>query len=330
MHKLILEKLYGYMTTQCLHTVVMLGIADYLVSGERTSDELAILTDCQPDELYRVLRCLASQDIFLEKDDKVFCLNEMSQLLVKNNPAGIAEFINICGTELYKATADLSYTVKYGKPAFDFQYKSNFWNYLADNPCRAELFNTAMVKGFNNSIEGILAAYDFSPYRRFVDIGGGNGQLICSILNKYELAEGIIYDLPYVAVSAKNYISQNNLTHRCDFIGGDFFKMIPGDGEVYLLRVILHDWDDEKVHIILNNCRNTMKKTSKLIIIEKVVMDGEFKPSACLGDINMLVSLTGKERTMQEYKKLLAQSGFRLNAVKPTETAFSILEASPC
>jgi hypothetical protein len=330
MNKIMLEKLFGYMTTQCLHAVVMLGVADHLVSGEKTSEQLAKLTDCQPDALYRVLRCLASQDIFIEKDNKVFCLNEMSQFLVKDNPAGVAEFVNICGEELYRATADLLYTVKYGKPAFDYHYHADFWKYLADNPGRAKLFNTAMVKGFNHSIEHILEAYDFSAYRTFVDIGGGNGQLICSILNKYELAQGIIYDLPYVAESAQSYIAQNNLSHRCCFVSGDFFNIVPGDGELYLLRVILHDWDDEKAHIILNNCRKVMNETSKLILIEKIVKDTEFKLSACLGDINMLASLTGKERTMQEYEKLLSQSGFKLNAVQSTQTAFSIIEALPC
>ncbi len=326
---MLINMIFSYMTTQCLYTVVKLGIADYLVNGGKSINELAKLADCHADPLYRVMRCLASQGIFIEKSDKTFHLNDLSKSLINDSTTSMASFINICAEELYQASAGLLDTVKQGVPAFDRLYKKDFWSYLQDNPDRAEIFNTAMEKGFNNSISEILSAYDFSHYKTFVDVGGGKGQLTCAILSNNKHAQGIIYDLAYVEKSAKGYISYNSLDERCRFVSGDFFQQIPIGGDVYLLRVILHDWNDEKSQLILKNCHKAMQQHSKLILIEKVIVNNGFETPTCLGDVNMLVSLTGKERTISEYEELLNQSNFRLNAVRTTKTAFSILEAIP-
>jgi ubiquinone/menaquinone biosynthesis C-methylase UbiE len=327
---MLLDMLFGYMATQCLYVVVKLGIADYLIAGEQNINELAELSGCDHDALYRILRYLANEGIFIEKHDKVFMLNDQANLLLSSNPKGMCSFILICGEEFYQCAGDLLFTVKNGKPAFDHQFKTDFWKYLGQNPDKAELFNSAMEKGFNNTIKSIIKAYDFSSSIKLIDVGGGKGQLVCTILKEINNNTlGIVYDLEHCEVSAKKYIESNNLSERCKFIKGDFFQKVPKGGDLYLLRVVLHDWDDDAAIKILENCRKSMNNNGKIIIIEKVIMDNNYKTSTYLGDIHMLLSLTGKERSVDEYEALLNKSGFQLRRFITTNTPYSIIEGSP-
>ncbi|MBX3708733.1 MAG: hypothetical protein KIT56_05800 [Gammaproteobacteria bacterium] len=196
------------------------------------------------------------------------------------------------------------------------------------NPDKAKIFHDAMERGTQPMIREIISHYDFSLCREIIDVGGEKGHLLCEILHQYPTAFGTVYDLPNAENSALEYIMNMNLSERCKVKTGSFFNSVPS-GDMLLLKVILHDWDDKHAKLILKNCRKDMPDHGKLLIIEKVVEDNEFKDLACLGDINMMVTLSGKERSLPEFNELLNQSGFQLIRNINTSTVFSILEAEP-
>ena len=323
------DLLYGYMLHQCLYVVVKLGIPDCLESDEKSIAELAILTDSQPDALYRVMRCLSQYDIFNEHDNKIFSQTDISKKLLTNIEISSRDYLLLCSEILFNASTCLLESIKTGKVAFDCYYGMNFWDYLQTNPDKSILFNNAMEKGFGDSTPAIFAAYDFSPFKFIIDVGGGNGQLVLNILKNNPTAKGLIFDLKQLEESAVNNIKLQQLSDRCTFQHGDFFKNIPHHGDAYLLRVILHDWNDDKALSILKKCRETMSLGSRLIIIERIICDDENKNSTYLGDINMLITIGGKERTEDEFKKLFNEAGFNLNKLTLTKSAFSILECEP-
>ncbi|MBV8803207.1 MAG: hypothetical protein JO131_09675 [Gammaproteobacteria bacterium] len=326
---MLLDTLFGYMKTQCLYVAVKLKISDYLSSGDKSISELSELTKSNPEALYRVMRCLAAQGIYKENDNYYFSQNNNSERLITYNPEGLSDFIIFCAEELFFASSKLLQTIQTGKTAFDQYFKINFWDYLESHPEKSIRFNTAMEQGYNYTAESILKTYDFSKQKYVIDIGGGKGHLLCSILNKYMHIHGTVYDLPQAIEQTKQYIKDRKLQNRCETLAGNFFNYIPPNGDMYLLRVILHDWNDAEAIKILLNCYKAMKKSSVLIIIEKVLQKNNIDMPTYLGDINMLISLTGKERTYDEYKILLEKSNFKLAKFLSTNTPYSIIEAIP-
>lgn len=317
------------MLHQCLYAVVKLGIPDCLESGEKNIAELAALTDSQPDALYRVMRCLSQYDVFNEHDNKIFSQTDISKKLLTNAEIGSKDYLLLCSEIIFNASTCLLESIKTGKVAFDSYYGMNFWDYLKQNSDKSALFNNAMQKGFGDSTPAIFAAYDFSPFKFIIDVGGGNGQLVLNILKNNPTSKGLIFDLKQLEESAVNSIKVQELSDRCTFEHGDFFEKIPSHGDAYLLRVILHDWDDVKALAILKKCREAMSLGSKLIIIERIICDDENKTNTYLGDINMLITIGGKERTEEEFNKLFNEAGFKLNKLVLTKSAFSILECEP-
>lgn len=321
--------LYGYKATQCLYVAAKLNVADHLISGSKTISELSDLTNAKPDPLYRVMRCLAALGIFKEEANKCFSLNENANDLLSESENTIKDFVILCGEDLYQSAGELLYSVKTGLPAFDPIYGMNYWDYLNANPNKAAIFHDAMEKGTGPIIREIINHYNFSSYQHIIDVGGGKGHLLCEILLQYPNTRGIVYDLENARNPAIEYIAQKQLSQRCQVTTGDFFKSVPTGGDIYLLKVVLHDWDDQRANLILQNCRKAISPSGKLLIIEKVVEDDQFKDLACLGDINMLVTLTGKERSLSEFQNLLSDSGFKFIQKISTTTVLSIIEAEP-
>ncbi len=324
---MLIRTLFGYKATQCLYVAAKLNIADYLVSESRTIDELAKLTNTHQESLYRVLRCLVSLNIFQEESPKVFALNANARQLVSDTENSIKDFVILCGEELYQSAGELLYTVKSGLPAFNHIYGMSHWEFLEKNPDKAAIFHQAMEKGSKNTVKDVMNHYDFSPNHNIVDVGGGKGHLLAEILSRNIRARGTVFDLENATKLAVPYIAEKKLLNRCDIITGNFFESIPAGGDLYLLKVILHDWDDEHAKLILNNCYQAMTKGSKILLIEKVIENNEHNESACLGDINMLVTYMGKERTPGEFQQLLESAGFTYLRKIRTNTAFSLIEA---
>lgn len=320
------DLLYGYMIHQCLYATVKLGVPDHLQDGEKNIDELAVLTQAQPDSLYRIMRCLSEYGIFKEIKNKVFSQSDISEKLLSNSKISSRDYLFLCSEILFDASSRLLESVKTGKTAFDCHYGMGFWEYLKNNPEKSALFNNAMQNGSGITLPAILEAYDFSSFNNIIDVGGGNGQFVIKILQKNSSAKGIIFDLNHVEDSAKKNIEDNKLIHRCQFQSGNFFDKVPENGDIYLLRLILHDWNDKNALSILKKCRKSMSLNAKLIVVERVIRDDENKLNAYLGDINMLITIGGKERNEDEFKALFKQAGLKYNKCIQTKSVFSIIE----
>lgn len=325
----LLNKLYGYQITQSLYVATKLKIADHLKLSPLTSQELAKKTHCHADALYRMMRCLSSFGIFCENSDGTFSLNEESQQLVSDNENSLTDYILLCGEELYKNAANLLHSIKTGETAFDDMYGMPAWTYLEKNPDRAKLFNNSMEKASYLVNHEILKQFDFLSSQSIVDVGGGKGHLLSAILQAHPHCTGIIYDLSHVYEAAKNMIETNGLISRCQVQSGDFFQFIPSQGDIYLLKAVLHNWDDENAIKILKNCHNAMKEGSQLIIIDRLIQDNQHKQLVCQIDIHMLLVLTGKERTLADYTNLLNAAGFNILGITLTNTSFSMIKCAP-
>lgn len=321
--------LFGYKATQCLYVAAKLNIADQLINGEKHIDELANIVNAKPEPLYRVLRCLVSLGVFSQAD-KTFSLNEAAKRLETHSDNSLKDFIILCGEELYQATGGLLYSVQNDSPAFDHIFGTSHWEYLERHPEKANIFHDAMERGSKPTVKSVIQHYDFKPYKHIIDVGGGKGHFVCEILKQNQDAIGKVLDLPNAQPASEKFIKQQGLSSQCSFVAGDFFKSIPEGGDLYLLQVVLHDWDDERALQILKNCKQAMVATGTLLIVEKVIeTDTAANDLAYLGDINMLVMLPGKERTLDEFKELLQEAGFKFKQRIKTDTVFSIIEACP-
>ncbi len=322
----LLQMLTGYWITQVIYVAAKLGIADLLERGPRTSDELAMSTGTHAPSLYRLLRALANLEVLEEDETGYFRLTPIGQYLVSSTPGSQRARAIMSGEEMYRAWGDLLYSVQTGETAFDHVFGVPFFQYLAQNDAAATIFNQIMAG--SQAAAAIIAAYDFSWAKTIVDVGGGDGTLIASILNAYPQTRGILLDTPQVAESARTRLVEASLAERCDVVAGDFFEAVPSGGDVYLLSWIIHDWDDERSIAILKNCHRAMGPDGRLLLLEQVV-PGPNEPSMSkLYDLHMLVLASGggRERTEAQYRTLLNTAGFRLTTIIPTQLPRSLIE----
>ncbi len=231
------------------------------------------------------------------------------------------------GDEQFRAWAEIDYSVKTGKTAFDKVYGEPVFDYLADHPEKARIFDAAMTGIHGREAHAVLDAYDFSAFGTIADIGGGNGSQISSLLEKYASTQGILFDLPHVIERARPRIDSAGLSDRCQLVGGSFFESVPEGADAYILRHIVHDWDEDKVLAILHNCHKAMPTHGKLLVVESVIPPGNEPFGGKLLDLVMLLIPGGQERTEAEYQSLLGKAGFELARVVPTRTEISVLEA---
>jgi hypothetical protein len=318
----------GHWISQSLYVVTEMGVADQLRGEARSIDDLAQSVGAHTEALYRVLRALASIGIFTEIKSRHFALTPVGQLLRTDIPDSMHDLATTISRD-WEPWGHMMQCVRTGQSAYHHQYGMSFFSYLQENPNKAELFNKAMGNFVTN--HGIVAVsfYDFTPYTKVIDIGGGHGLLMKAILESNPDLNGIIFDLPHVIAVSEKSIIDHGLSGRCKCIQGDFFTSVPSGGDVYVLASIIHDWDDEQGILILKNCRKVIPDQGKLLMLEMVVPPGDTPSIAKLLDLQMLVSLGGKERTEEQYRSLLSDAGFRLNRIIPTSALPSILEANP-
>jgi SAM-dependent methyltransferase len=324
----LLHMLTGYWITQVIYVAAKLGIADLLERGPRTSDELAMSTGTHAPSLYRLLRALANLGVFEEDETGYFRLTPIGQCLVSSTPGSMCARAITGGEEWYRAWGDLLYSVQTGETAFDHVFGVPFFQYLTQNAAAATIFNDTMAASTAQAAAAVIAAYDFSWAKTIVDVGGGNGTLIASILNANPQARGILLDTPQVTESARTRLVAAGLAGRCDVVAGDLFEAVPSGGDVYLLSWIIHDWDDERSIAILKNCHRAMAPDGRLLLIEQVVPRANEPSMSKLYDLHMLVLASGggRERTEVEYRTLLDTAGFRLTTIIPTQVPRSIIE----
>ncbi|MGD9109204.1 MAG: methyltransferase [Gammaproteobacteria bacterium] len=327
----MISMLMSPLFVQCLAAVAKLKIADHLNDGAKTSNELAKLTETNENALYRLLRLVVSYGIFEEKENRIFELNELGSMLVSSNPNSLYPMARYLNEEdcYFKTFENLLYTIKTGKPAFEKTFNLPFFEYLKQNETSRKNFNRYMVGKFTPVFKSAIKSYDFSQFGSIVDIGGGNGNFILEILNANKNIQGYIFDLLEVKSVADLNIKDAGLSDRCKFIGGDFFTAILQQADAYMMKSIIHDWQDDDAIKILKNCRKIMRGNNKLLIMEQIISPDKPHDAVKLSDMLMLLLFGSKERTKEEFASLLAQADLKINNIFSTDTEFSILEIIP-
>jgi hypothetical protein len=322
----ISRMLTGYWISQALYVAAKLGLADLLRDGPRPAAALASATKSDPRSVYRLLRGLASLGVFAEDGQHRFALTPLAQCLRTDVPGSQRSLAIMAGEEHYQAFGQLLYSVQTGHIAFDKLYGMPVFAFLQNHPEQAKIFDEAMVGVHGRETAVMLDAYDFSGIGILADLGGGNGSVLTAVLRKYPALRGILFDLPGVVERAKANIQAAGLVERCQVIGGNFFDSVPSGADAYLLRHIIHDWDDEKSSTILQNIHRAMGKDGRLLVVESVIASGNDPSFVKLLDLAMLVIPGGKERTEEEYRRLYEAAGFHLTGIMPTSSEINVIE----
>jgi hypothetical protein len=325
----VLQLALGAFVSQAAYVAAKLGIADLLAEGPRTAEFLSVATSTDERSIYRVLRSLASVGVFAESDNKTFENTPASETLRSDYPRSTRDLVIWMGEpEHWKVYGDLLYSVKTGKPSWDYVHGEPVFPYLFEtNKPLGDIFNRAMTSLSHQAIGPVLAAYDFSNAGTIADIAGGYGHLLGAILQKNPQAKGVLFDLGAVLEGAPKMLGSYGVADRVELVEGDFFTEIPVQADVYLIKHIIHDWYEDSCEKILLNIRAQMPDDGKVLIIEAVVKDGNTPDYAKIIDLEMLMSPGGVERTAVEFAELLERSGFRLNRIIPTQGPMSIVEA---
>jgi hypothetical protein len=326
-HQQLDRMISGYWISQAIYAAAKFGIADHLKDGSRSVEELADATSTNPDALHRLLRALASVGIFAECEPRQYSLTPLAEPLQSDVPGSKRALAMMSGDEQFRAWSEIEYSIQTGKIAFDKVFGKPIFDYLSEHPEKARIFDAAMVGVHGRESNAVLDAYDFSVFGVVADIGGGNGSQIMDILTKHTNAKGVLFDLPHVVDRAKDRIESAGLSDRCQTVGGSFFEAVTPGADAYILRHIIHDWDDDKSLTILRNCHQAMSPDSKLLVVESVIPPGNEPFGGKFLDLVMLLIPGGKERTEEEYRALLGKVGFELTWVVPTGTEVSIIEA---
>jgi hypothetical protein len=317
-----------------IYVAARLGLADELRNGPLPVEHLAQTVGANAQALYRLLRALASLGLFAEVGERTFALTPLAQLLRSDAPASVRNVALLYGADwLWQAYGQMLYSVQTGRQAFAHVHAEELFAYLHNHPAAAAEFHGAM-SGFSVlEFAAILAAYDFAPYTTIVDVGGGHGAFLAALLEAQPQAKGVLFELPPVAEGAKVELAKAGLAGRPTCVGGSFFDEVPEGGDIYLLKSVLHNWNDVDSTAILRRCRQAMHKrageNARLLIMERIVPAGNGPAEAKLFDINMLVVTGGQERTEREYRHLLEAAGFAALRVIETQSPLSIVEAAP-
>lgn len=326
--KALLQMASGYWVSQALYVAAKLGIADLLKDSSKCCDELATTTGVNAGALYRLMRGLASMGVFSEQEHGYFSLTPLAACLQSDVPGSMRAIVIMVGGEYYQSWGNFLYSIQTGKSAFEHVYGMPLFQYYAQNPELGKMYDQAQKSGSAAARAEILRSYDFSGISKMVDVGGGNGSLISSILKANPAMQSVLFEQPSVIAEAKDLIEAEGVSERCELVAGDFFASVPSSGDAYMLRYILHNWDNERAIAILKNCHRAMLENGKLLVIEQVIPSGNEPFIGKLLDLHMLVLFPGGcERTESEYQALFEASGFKLTKVFPTRANVSVLEA---
>ncbi len=320
----------GYRLSQALHVAAKLGIADLLAEGPRRAEDLAEVTGSHPSSLYRVLRLLASEGVFEEREEGRFTLTPLAEPLRSDAPDSLRARAIFDGEEWnWHPWGNLLHSTKTGGSAFDHTYGVAVFDYLKETPDAATSFDSLMAAQTRPWALSLADTYDFADIGTLVDVGGGYGALIAAILTAYPHLKGVLVDLPHVVAGAQPKLEEAGLAGRCETVAGDFFQSVPDGGDAYMLKHVLHDWDDDRCVSILNNCRRAISDEGRVLVIEILIALGNEPDYGKYLDLNMLVLTKGRERTEEQYRTLFEAAGFRLSRVVPTGSELSIIEGRP-
>jgi hypothetical protein len=316
----------GYWHSQCVYVAAKLGIADLLANGPQSIDDLAQKAGAHRPSLFRVLRALASLGVFAEEPGQRFRLTSAAEPLRRDVPGSQWAMAVMMGEEHFRAWGELLYSVRTGKIGFDKVFRRPVFEFLSQNPEQAATFDKAMVGVHGRETSAMLDAYDFSPFASVADIGGGNGTTLSGILKRHPAIHGTLFDLPGVIQRAGASVEAAGLSNRIHLVAGDFFESVPAGADAYVLRHIIHDWEEDKAIRILTNVRQVLGEKGRVLVVESVIPPGNEPFFGKLLDVTMLVIPGGQERTAEEYGDLFGKAGLRLVRIVPTATEVSLIE----
>jgi hypothetical protein len=317
----------GAWITQGISVAAELGIADLLTDGPCTAEELAKKTSAHGGALYRLLRALAGVGIFTEDAQHRFSLTPLADLLRTGVPASQRSIAIMMGGELHAAWGELLHSVRTGEPGFQKRFGMPFFQYMTKHPVRQSIYDAAMTGVHGGETEPMIDSYDFAAFQSVVDVGGGNGLVLAAILKRHPTIQGILFDLPAVADRARSTILESGVSDRLRIEGGDFFSSVPVGADAYVLRHIIHDWEDSEAISILRQCREAVAPGGKILVVETVIPPGNEPSFGKWLDLMMLL-VAGRERTEEEYGRLFSAAGLKMNRVIPTASEVSIVEGT--
>ncbi|MEW2357006.1 methyltransferase [Spirillospora sp. NPDC029432] len=330
----LLDLAFGYMPAQVVYAAAELRVGDALARGPRGAEDLAKETGTHAPSLRRLLRALASLGIVTQLDADLFELAPPGAGLRSDHPDSVVGLLRLyCGPEVWRSWGDLAETVRGGEPAWERLFGMSSFEFFDRDEELSKTFNSAMAEHTRNVAPAIIGGYDFRRFHMIADIGGGDGTLLAAILRAAPEARGVLFDLAGGLADAERTLGDAGVAGRCEIVTGDFFESVPEGADAYVLKSVIHDWDDERAAAILSACRRAMRPDARVLIVDFVmppVVTPENAPNV-MSDINMMVVLKGRERTEEEFRALLAAAGLRTAAVTPAlpGSSYRIIEAVP-
>lgn len=328
-HVQLIQMGCAYWTSQMVLVAAELSLADRLSSEPRNSPELAKELGLNEPALYRFMRSLAGLGILTEKPGHAFALTALGEALKTGAPGAARSSILMLTGLVGPVWHRLIDSLKTGEPTTTAVLGAPIFEYLAQRPAEAAMFSETMVGYHSLEPPAVAAAYDFSPFKTIVDVGGATGNMLCNILARHKSPRGVLFDMPHVVTQAPAFIKERGLADRISIESGSFFEAVPKGHDAYIMSHIIHDWTPEQCATIIGNCRKAIAPTGKLLIVEMVLPEGDAPHTGKMLDMMMLVGPGGQERTGDEYRALLAKSGFRMTRVVPTSSDVSVVESVP-
>jgi hypothetical protein len=320
---------FGYRAFQLVVAACELEIPDLLAAGPKSAEELAAATQTHAPSLRAMLRGLAAWDVVVDQGNGMFAATPVSDCFRSDLP-GLRNLILMHAGDGNAAWSNVLHTMRTGGSAFVDMFGMRTWEKLAQDPVATARFNAAMAENSRRTASAIVAAYDFTGIHSVVDVGGGSGALLAAVLRASPDVRGALFDLAQGLASARETLEVAGVLPRVTLVEGDFFESVPAGSDLYLLKWIIHDWSDEEALVILGNCRKSMSRTARLVVVERnlpyQVDDSPAGLDATMADLHMRVVLGGRERTSDEYRDLFARAGLRMTRVIPTQSELAIYE----
>ena len=329
----LMELIYSGSLSQAAYVAAELGIADQLASGPKDAGELARATGSHAPSLHRLLRTLTSLELCIEREDGSFALGPMGSLLRTDAPDSLRSRFLYWGKYQWPVWGNLLYSVKTGESARNLATGTDGFKHLERDAEAAEVFNRSRVELTRFVAAEVVRAYDFAGMRRIVDVGGGHGALLAAILEAYPDMQGVLFDMQHAMEGARAHLANAGLAQRCECVAGSFFESVPGGADAYVLKSVIHDWNDERSAVILRNCRRAIPQDGKLLLVERIMparLEATSRHHAIAqADLTMLLGPGGRERTEAEFRILLESTGFRPTRFIATALEYSIVEGIP-
>jgi hypothetical protein len=318
----------AFQLSKAIQVAAVLGISDLLAIGPATSAELAHGADCDERALRRLMRALAAAGVYVEVPEDTFANTELGAALRSDHPERLRDWaVNVDRATYWNTWGQLLGSIHSGENTFTSLHGMSVWEYRAQHPEDNEAFDKGMT-AYTLPVAGAVAeAYDFTGLRTVVDIGGSRGVLLSAVLRAYPDCRGILFDQPHVVAGARPELEAAGVADRCEVVGGSFFDSVPEGGDAYLLKSILHDWEDDDCIAILQTCRAAMNPGALCLLVERILAGPNEGLSSKLSDLNMLVMPGGRERSLAEYDRLLEIAGLRPTRAVATTSEFQVIEA---